>query len=125
MIAAPERYSRSRVSEDGFTLLEVLISLAILSGVIVTIITVMNSHIAASMRLSESSQAMVIAREKIEQIHLYGAPETGKSGLLSIDGYSLNYSSEDAQPGIKKVCASVSWGKDEHVDICTYVPEKG
>jgi len=88
---APESYRRSRSGEDGFTLLEVLISLAILSGVIVTIITVMNSHIAASMRLSESSQAMVIAREKIEQIHLYG----------------------------------VSWGKDEHIDICTYVPEKG
>lgn len=122
---APESYRRSRPGEDGFTLLEVLISLAILSGVIVTIITVMNSHIAASMRLSESSQAMVIAREKIEQIHLYGAPETGKSDSPGMDGYSLNYTSEEVQPGIKKACASVSWGKNEHVDICTYVPEKG
>lgn len=122
---APEGSSRSRSGEDGFTLLEVLISLAILSGVIVTIITVMNSHIAASMRLSETSGAMLIAREKIEQIHLYGAPEAGKSELSGMDGYSLNYTSEEVQPGIKKVCASVSWGKNEHVDICTYVPGKG
>lgn len=125
MIMAPERDSRSRSGEDGFTLLEVLISLAILSGVIVTIITVMNSHIAASMRLSETSQAMVIALEKIEQIHLYGVPETGKSGSSGMDGYSLNYTSEKIQPGIEKVCASVSWDKNEHVDICTYVPERG
>lgn len=122
---APGSNRRPRPGEDGFTLLEVLISLAILSGVIVTIITVMNSHIAASMRLSESSQAMVIAREKIEQIHLYGAPETGKSESAGIDGYSVNYMAEEAQPGIQKVCASVSWNKNEHVDICTYVSEKG
>lgn len=122
---APESYKRSRPGEAGFTLLEVLISLAILSGVIVTVITVMNSHIAASMSLSESSQAMVIAREKIEQVHLYGAPETGKSASTVIDGYSFRYTAEKIQPGLEKVCALVSWGTNEHVDICTYVPGKG
>lgn len=122
---APEEYSRARTGEDGFTLLEVLISLAILSGVIVTIITVMNSHIAASMRLSESSGAMVLAREKLEQIHLYGAAEMGKSELPGVDGYRLDYTAEEVRSGIKKVCASVRWGTNEHIDICTYVSEKG
>lgn len=121
---APESYRRSRSGEDGFTLLEVLISLAILSGVIVTVITVMNSHIAASLRLSESSGAALLAREKLEQIRLYGAPET-ESEPSGTEGYRLNYASEDIQPGIKKVCAQVSWGKNERVDICAYVPEKG
>jgi hypothetical protein len=42
-----------------------------------------------------------------------------------MDGYSLNYTSEEIQPGIEKVCASVNWDKNEHVDICAYVPGKG
>jgi general secretion pathway protein I len=120
---APEGY-RSRAGEDAFTLLEVLIALAILSGVIVTIITVLNSHIAASTRLSETSGAVVLAREKIEEIHLYGAPEAGKSEEPGTDGYKLNYTVEDVEAGLKKVCAEVTWDKNEHVDICTYVPKK-
>jgi general secretion pathway protein I len=120
---APEGLRHTRAGEDGFTLLEVLIALAILSGVIVTVITVLNSHIAASMRLSETSRAMTIAREKIEEIHLYGAPEAGTSDPAGTDGYRLDYTVEEIQAGIKKVCALVSWDNND-VDICTYVPKK-
>jgi len=109
----------SRHWDEGFTLLEVLISLAILSGVIVTVLSVMNSHLAASIKLEDSSGAALLAREKLEQLRLYGAPETGKSE--KVDGYTIEYGVEEVRPGIKKVCARVSGAEKEQVDVCAYV----
>lgn len=118
------RYTRARV-EDGFTLLEVLISLAILSGAVVTIITVMNSHIAASTRLSETSNAALIAREKLEEALLLGVPGAQRKEVSGMPGYSVNYSSEDAEAGLQRICAEVVWGKDESVAVCAYAEKKG
>lgn len=108
-------------AEEGFTLLEVLIALAILSGVIVTIITVMNSHIAASTRLSDTAAATLIAREKLEEALLMGVP---RKYTKEIDGYSLDYSTDEAGAGLERICADVSWGKDEKVSVCSYVAKK-
>lgn len=112
--------SLKRSPQGGFTLLEVLISLAILSGVIVTIITVMNSHLAASTRLSEKSNAALIAREKLDEALLLGVPRTGGGELPGMPGYELIYTSEEAQEGLQKVCSRVNWGKDENVAVCAY-----
>ncbi|MBI2400186.1 MAG: type II secretion system minor pseudopilin GspI, partial [Deltaproteobacteria bacterium] len=75
-----------RAGENGFTLLEVLISLAILSGVIVTILTVMNSHIAASERLSERAFAALLARESVEEALLSGAREGRRTEAAGLRG---------------------------------------
>lgn len=114
------RTRRQGALEGGFTLLEVLISLAILTGVIVTIITVMNSHIAASTRLSETSDAALIAREKLSEALLLGVPKTGGGEVPGMQGYRLEYTSEEAEAGLQRVCAKVGWGKDEKVAVCAY-----
>lgn len=108
-----------RPGEEGFTLLEVLIALAILSGVIVTVLTVMNSHLAASAALADSSGAAILASEKLEQIRLYGLPESGEKETA--EGYTVEYAAEDVQPGVKKVCAKVSREDREQVNVCAYV----
>lgn len=114
---------RASESEGGFTLLEVLISLAILSGVIVTVLTVMNSHIAASTRLSDTSTAVLAARERLEGALLEGVPKTGGE-IAGMPGYSVEYSLEDTDLGLEKICAEVGWGKDEKVEVCAYSEKK-
>lgn len=106
--------------EGGFTLLEVLISLAILSGVIVTVITVMNSHIAATKRLSGITDGALIAREKLDEALLLGVPKTGGGDIPGMPGYNIKYTSEEAQAGLQKVCSQVNWGRDEKVAVCAY-----
>lgn len=108
--------------EEGFTLLESLISLAILSGVIVTILTVLNTHLAASNRLSESTAAMALAVEKIEEIRLYGDKPVDREEEF---GYRIKYSEEESEADLKKVCVQVGWGLNEQVGLCAYVPPKG
>lgn len=108
-------------SQGGFTLLEVLIALAILSGVIVTIITVLNSHLAASTRFSDTATATLIAREKLEEALLTGVPQ---KYTKEFDGYSLDYQVDDAGAGLDRVCAIVVWGKDEKVSVCSYAAKK-
>ena len=108
--------------EEGFTLLEALISLAILSGVIVTILTVLNTHLAASNRLSESTAAMALAAEKIEEIRLYGDKPVDTE---EASGYRIKYSEEESEADLKKICVQVGWGVNEQVGLCTYVPPKG
>jgi len=106
----------------GFTLLEVLIALAILSGVVVTVLTVLNTHLAASMRLSGRVEAMTVAAEKIERVRLDGGVPTGREDE---PGYAVTYTEEEAEAGLAKVCVEVSWGVDEQVGLCAYVPRKG
>lgn len=108
--------------EEGFTLLEALISLAILSGVIVTILTVLNTHLAASSRMSESAAAMALAREKIEEIRLYGGKPADKEDE---SGYRIKYSEEESEADLKKICVQVGWGLNEQVGLCTYAQPKG
>jgi len=106
----------------GFTLLEVLIALAMLSGVVVTVLTVLNTHLAASMRLSARAEAMTVAAEKIERVRLEGAVPQGREDE---PGYAVTYTEEEAEAGLTKVCVEVKWGVDEQVGLCAYVPQKG
>lgn len=115
---------RKMTAEDagGFTLLEVLIALAILSGVVVTVLTVLNTHLAAATRLSARGAAMSVAAEKIEQVRLYGAVPASPE---EEPGYGVKYTEEKAVSGLVKVCVDVSWGVNEQVGLCAYVPPKG
>jgi general secretion pathway protein I len=56
----------------GFTLLEVMIALAIVAGVLVTIISSVNYHLSVVSADREESVAMLLARAKLEEL------ETGK-----------------------------------------------
>lgn len=108
--------------DEGFTLLEALIALAILSGVIVTALTVMNTHLAASSRLSQRAAAMNVAAAKIEEVRLYGAVPPADDGA---SGYRVKYTEEKAEADLKKVCVEVGWDINEQVGLCAYVPQKG
>ncbi len=107
---------------EGFTLLEVMIAVAILAGVIVTVITSLNYHIGVVERNKDITIATLLAREKLEEIRINGIKETQKGDFTPrFDRFSWKYNREDHDfPGIKKVYLTVSWGEGEKVSLETY-----
>jgi len=119
-----DAYNRPGRASSGFTLLEVMIAVAIISGVVMTIITSLNFHLGVMERERARLTATFLARQKYEETKLYGPPPTGKAkGGFSEDyeGFSWEYASEDSLlPGVKRVLVSVLWGDGESVDIESY-----
>jgi len=108
--------------DGGFTLLEVIIALAIISGVIVTVLTTLNYHLGATERIESMTTATILAREKIEDINLNGLPAEKEGDFApGFPGFRWQYYTEDLPiPGIKKVYLTVTWGSNNKVVIETY-----
>lgn len=112
----------SCLDEKGFTLLETVIALAILSGVVVTLITVLNLHISAADRVQAITTATLLGREKIEEISIYGLP-VQRQGEFSrgFEKFKWTVRDEDLERyGAKKIYLTVMWGKADKVDLITY-----
>lgn len=107
---------------SGFTLLEVMIALAIVSGVVATVITSLNFHLGAVEQNRDKVVATFLAREKYEETRLFGPPETGKGGFREgLEDFSWEYAREDYLiPGVKKVLVTVFWNDGDSVEIETY-----
>jgi general secretion pathway protein I len=103
--------SKSFRRAGGFTFIEVLASLAILSGVIVTVIITLNLHLSAVRGMREEAIAVLLARQKIEDMNINGLPQEKEGWFLKpYDSYMWGYESQGTQiPGIKKINLRVSW----------------
>ena len=67
-----KRFARStqhaeRSTQHGFTLLEVVIALAIMAGVVLTVIASFNYHVGIVGRDREETEAVLMARAKMEE----------------------------------------------------------
>jgi general secretion pathway protein I len=103
-----------------------MIALAIVSGVVVTIITSLNFHLSAVERNRDNVVATFLAREKYEETRLFGPPKN-KKGEFEEEGFekfSWEYEREDyLLPGIKRVLVTVLWNDGDSVEIETYEEE--
>ncbi len=101
-----------------------MIAVAIISGVVMTVVASLNFHLGVVDRERGKLTATFLARQKYEETRLYGPPPTGRAkGDFSegYEGFSWEYVSEDySLPGIKRVLVSVLWNDGESVDIETY-----
>ena len=106
----------------GFTLIEVVVALAILSGVIVTVITTLNYHIHVAYTTKSITTATILAKEKIEDINMNGLPSVNEGNFApSFSDFRWSLRSEDiALSGVKKIYLTVTWGKGEKITIKTY-----
>ncbi len=114
---------KTALADDrGFTLLEVVIALAIISGVIVTVLTTLNYHLEVTDRIESMATATILAREKVEDINLNGLPAKKEGDFApGFPGFRWQYYTEDLPiPGIKKVYLTVTWGGNNKVVIETY-----
>ena len=106
----------------GFTLLEVLISLAILAGVITTLVVTFNRHLTLATEDRETTTAMLLARAKLEEPDFF--IRTTADGSFAPDFPAINWKREQTEseyPGLKRYLLTVSWqsGK-QSLTLVTY-----
>lgn len=70
---------RRKEDNRGFTLLEVMIAMAIASAALVTLLTAVNGAITMSAIAKNQSIAVALAREKMDQLIMIGYQEGGGS----------------------------------------------
>lgn len=107
----------------GFTLLEIIVALAILSGVIITAIATLNYHISVTDRIKGVTTATMLARGKIEEIHILGAPAVHEGDFAPhFAEFHWIYRTEDTGfQGIKKMSLTVTGEKGETLSLETYM----
>jgi len=95
--------------KKGFTLIEVLVALAVVSGVFLLVLTSFSYHIDVFDRKKESLKLVLQAKENL---YLY---RTGKLTELegTKDGIAYEIKTEDTEYQLKKVTSTARSGKDE------------
>ncbi len=86
---------RGLSGESGFTLLEIMVALAILGGVIVTVLASISYHLSVmDSNMNRTLEAM-LALEKLERIKLSGEAKD-KKGLFggAYEGFSWSFTTE-------------------------------
>lgn len=98
--------------EKGFTLLEVMISLAITAGLLVTILYTLNHHLGIAERQEIITTATVLAKLKIREmetnpINTKGFFEEPYSGY-----YYITETKKSSFPSMVEITITVGSGKD-------------
>ncbi len=96
----------------GFTLLEVMVSLAIMAGVVLTVITSFNYHLNVVSRDKEETIAMLLARAKFDDPGFL--QQEKRNGTFAPDWPDISWQLTEAPAPfkeVKKLVFTVSWGK--------------
>ena len=123
----------------GFTFVEVIVALAIVS---ISLLVLLRLHII-SIRMVEAaettSQAIFLADEKIAEMLASGYPKVGSySGTVEKNGVMLNWQTEVTdldssqldgadKSGLRKICVDVGWKQgagSKHLQMSTYVADR-
>lgn len=98
----------------GFTLLEVMVSLAIMAGVLVTVLTVFVYHLDIVERDREETTAMLLARARLDEGMVRGERVGEGSFGPSRPEIRWKLSTEPAPwPELEEVHLVLSWGNPE------------
>ena len=95
----------------GFTLLEIMIALAIMAGVLLTVISSFNYHLSLAARDREETIATLLARAKLDD-PVFARQQDQTSGTFGPDwpGIGWEIAMEPTQiQGVKKLTFTVSW----------------
>ncbi len=94
----------------GFTLLEVLIALAILTGVVMTVIVSFNFHLGIVARDKSETEAVLLARARIDDPSFLTLPASKGNFAPARADIAWEKKISDTQfPGIKRMSLMVSW----------------
>ena len=94
----------------GFTLLEVMVSLAIIAGVLMTVYSSFGYHLDVANRDREETVAMLLARAKIDESRLRGQSSGNGDFSPAWPGISWELATESAPwPGVEKLKVTVFW----------------
>lgn len=98
------------MDKKGFTLLEVMIALAVLSGAVAILVTSFNYHLNVAARSSQDVVSTVIGLQKMEELKLEGRLSALEGGFgEGFPGYAWELASEDTElKGVKRLELKVS-----------------
>ena len=116
----PDSLLSSRFS--GFTLLEVMVAIAILGGVILTVITSFNYHQSVVSRDWDETCAVIFGRAKIDDPGFH--PLGGEMGTFAPDRPDMSWKTEiltTDYPGVNRLVFTVSWDAERRkIDFVQY-----
>lgn len=99
----------------GFTLLEVMVALAILAGVILTVITSYNYHLGVVVRDRQETEAILLARARLDEPDFLKGEQT--AGTFAPRHPDVTWKVEKASagiPGVDRLTFTVGWDGDRH-----------
>lgn len=109
----------------GFTLLEVMIALAIMAGVVLTVITSFNYHLAVVNRDREETVAMLLARAQLDDPKF--RQSENKKGSFAPEWPQYTWEAATAPtelPGLSKLTLTVNWDNGRKgLSLVQYVPQ--
>ena len=109
-------------SARGFTLLEVLIALAILAGVITTVVVSFNRHLTLATEQQEITTALLLARAKLEEPDFL--TRTTAEGNFAPDFPGISWKREQTAsdyPWLRRYQLTVSWQSNrQSLTLVTY-----
>lgn len=122
-----------RGGDEGFTLLEVMIALAVVGTALVVLIGLGNRSIFAQERIQRLSQGVMLAQRAMTEVEV-GSRQGGTFGESKVpfdapfEDYSWSVTYEAAPiPAVRLVRVEVAWGKkaDQTVELVSFVPAEG
>lgn len=113
------------MKQDGFTLLEVMIALAIIAGVVFTVISAVNYHLSIVARDREEGVAVLVARQKLTELEEEKELPEKNSGTFapSRPDYAWEMTTTPTLlPGVRKMVLTVTWdAKNRSTTLVRYV----
>ena len=105
--------SLSGPAEGGFTLLEIMISLAIMGGLLVTVIYTLNYHLSLAERQEFQTTATMLSKNKIAEAEKNPVASKGEFPE-PYSGYSYTTAiTESPYPGVSVLSVAVSRGNED------------
>lgn len=109
----------------GFTLLEVMIALAITAGVLLTVISSLNYHLSIVSQDAEETSAVLLGRAKLDDPDF--SKQTENKGSFAPDHPALKWEREITEtelPGLNRIRLTVSWNDDrKRLSLVQYAPQ--
>ena len=104
-------FLRELFSSSGFTLLEIMIALAIIGSFLTVIIYTVNYHADVSFKNAETTQMFLLAKEKLTEME---TNPSDSSGTFAGTGFSfINTVKEIGEPGIIEIRSVISTDERE------------
>lgn len=105
----------------GFTLLEVMVALAIMAGVLLTVISAVNYHLSVVAGDRDETTAVLLARQKLGEMELSGKVE--KEGTFAPDHPTIRWETATTPtdlPGVNRLTLTVTWAAGKKLSLVQY-----
>lgn len=124
---------RQQANAKGFTLLEIMVALAVISISLVVLLGLRNRDLVLSATARDMTTATLLARQKITETQLIGFPDLGeKKGDFGEEAPDFRWRQEVIQTpfgSVREMLVEVRWGvsedneaeKDGQVRVTTYL----